>query len=221
MVAAQGTTIREYDDEPALISRAQGGDGEAVSEILIRHRGRVQRLAHSIVRNPMDAEEVVQDVMMTIANKIDRFRGDANLTTWIHRIAVNAALMQRRRDRSASVFSLETTSSYDDDDGHGVPLPATAAAVSAIAPQDPPVDRTLRKEFWAVIWDAVGELDAKYRSVFVMRDVDGLSTEETAQALGLKIPAVKSRLHRARRRLKSHLAWYFEDSGRARFALAA
>ena len=220
MVAAQGTTIREYDDEPALISRAQGGDGEAVSEILIRHRGRVQRLAHSIVRNPMDAEEVVQDVMMTIANKIDRFRGDANLTTWIHRIAVNAALMQRRRDRSAAVVSLEAGSSHDDD-GRGVPLPATSAAVCAVAAQDPPVDRTVRQEFWAVIWDAVGELDAKYRSVFVMRDVDGLSTEETAQALGLKIPAVKSRLHRARRRLKSHLAWYFEDSGRARFALAA
>jgi RNA polymerase sigma-70 factor (ECF subfamily) len=156
----------------------------------------------------MDAEEVVQDVMMAIANKIDRFRGEANLTTWIHRITVNAALMQRRKDRSSSVVFLDTTSS----DG---------ALHETRLSQSPPVDRTLTKELWTIVWDAVDALDSKYRTVFVLRDVEGLTTEETAQALGLGIAAVKSRLHRARKTLKGRLAWYFDGSSRERFAVAA
>ena len=173
----------------ALVTRAQDGDHHAISEILNQHSTRIERLAGSIVRNPMDVEEVVQDVMMTITAKINSFRGEANLTTWIHRITVNAALMQRRRDHSSSVISLNTTSAE--------PPPYE------IQPQNPPVDRTLRAEFWSVVWDAVDRLDSKYRTVLVLRDVDGLSTEETARALGLKIPAVKSRLHRARKALKA------------------
>lgn len=220
MVATNDTKTQQHDGESALVTRAQDGDDDAIGEILSRHRGRIQRLAHSIVRNQMDAEEVVQDVMMAIARKIDRFRGEANLTTWIHRITVNAALMQRRRDRSASIVSLETTTSQDDY-AHSLELPERPEWRGAIEEHEPPVDRTLRQEFWSVVWDAVGELDAKYGSVFVMRDVDGLSTVETAQALGLKIPAVKSRLHRARKALKSHLAWYFDGAGREPFALAA
>ncbi len=189
------------ETEAALISRAKHGDRQAIGQILTQHRTRIQRLAHSIVRNPMNAEEVVQDVMMAITNKIDRFRGEANLTTWVHRITVNAALMHRRKDRSSSVVSLDTTSSDE-------------ALYETLLPQNPPVDRTLRKEFWTIVWDAVDALDSKYRTVFVLREVDGLSTEETAQALGLKVPAVKSRLHRAREALKEQLAWYVDGSSR-------
>ena len=114
--------------------------------------------------------------------------------------------MQGRRDRSSSVISLDTISAewpqYE------------------IQPQNPPVDRTLRAELWSVVWDAVDGRDSKYRTVFVLRDMDGLSTEETARALGLKVPAVKSRLHRARKVLKAQLAWYFDGSASERFAVA-
>ena len=90
-----------------MVARAQRGERRAMEHILRTHRDRVHRLAQSIVHNPMDAEEVAQDVLTAVSNKLDRFRGDSNLSTWIHRIAINTALMHKRRDRSSSSLSLD------------------------------------------------------------------------------------------------------------------
>ncbi|MDP7348680.1 MAG: sigma-70 family RNA polymerase sigma factor, partial [Phycisphaeraceae bacterium] len=185
------------DDEPALISRAQGGDGEAVSEILIRHRGRIQRLAHSIVRNPMDAEEVVQDVMMTIANKIDRFRGDANLTTWIHRIAVNAALMKLRSMRRRPEQSIEPLLPQFAEDGHRVGGESRWSEQADVAAE--------RAETRQMVRDKIDELPEDYRTVLLLRDIEQLDTQQTAELLDVSTSVVKTRLHRARQALRALL----------------
>jgi len=186
--------------QAALVARARNGDNAALTQILTEHRGRIERLAHSIVRDPMDAEEVVQDVLLTIAAKLDRFRGDANLSTWIHRIAVNTALMHRRRKRAVTVPLDEAR-----------PAVELAEANAAQAGFSQAMDPTLRTELWEKVWEAVDGLGEKYRGVFILRDVEGLSTEEAARALGLKVPAVKSRLHRARHALRVALRPYVEE----------
>lgn len=192
------TTPAERQAERALVVRAQLGEIDAIESILDLHRGRIERLAHSIVKNPMDAEEVAQDVMMTVTHKIDRFRGDASLSTWIHRIAINAALMHRRRDKSSTVVSIQDAPPIvERRDLSGQPRKAAA-------------DPTLQQEFWEKVWGAVDCLDDKYRTAFILRDVEGLSTEDAATALGLKVPALKSRLHRARIALREQLTPYFE-----------
>ncbi len=161
----------------------------------------------------MDAEEVAQDVLMAVSRKISRFRGDSTLSTWIHRIAVNAALMHKRRDRSSRSMSLDEARPADKSE-----LQRPLGESWAHQPSDP----ILQREFWEVMWEAVDRLDGKYRSVFVLRDVEGLTTEETANTLGLKIPAVKSRLHRARNALRKRLSGYFNPGSMAEdFALAA
>lgn len=208
------TRSEVYDSLPEadLVLRAQSGETPAMDFLLAKHRGRIERLTHSIVKNPMDAEEVAQDVLMSVRGKIDRFRGDSALTTWIHRIAVNTALMHKRRDKSSSVVSLDDA-----------PPSLEGREIQATGRATRPTDTTLQDEFWNVVWEAVDELDEKYRAVFVMRDVEGLTTEETARVLGLKIPALKSRLHRARNALRQSLTPYFRHDAEAveEFALAA
>ena len=189
--------------ELTLVARAQRGESEAMEQILAEHQGRIRRLTQSIVPNPLDAEEVAQDVMVTVWSKIDRFRGDASLTTWIHRMAVNRALMHKGRDRAALSLSLDEDRPGDRSNPQG---PAVSSARTHRL-----VDPTLRGEFWAMVWQAADRLDDKYRVVFVLRDVEGMTTAETARALGLRVPAVKSRLHRARKTLREQLSAYFNE----------
>ncbi|HJP31652.1 MAG TPA: sigma-70 family RNA polymerase sigma factor [Candidatus Latescibacteria bacterium] len=177
--------------ERLLVTRAQRGETDAMQEILVAHADRVERLARGIVKNPMDAEEVVQDVFVAVTKKIDRFRGDAALSTWIHRITVNTAVMHLRRDRSSRMVSLENQPGRGRRD----------------------VDSALRDEFWDVVWQAVDGLDEKHRTAFLLRAVDGLSMEAAARCVGLKVPAFKSRLHRARLDLRAGLGGYFDGAG--------
>ena len=194
---------RPEADERSLVLQARNGSDAAFEEVLSRHQQRVFRVVLSILRDPMDSEEVVQDVFVTVFEKIDSFRGDSSFTTWIHRIAVNAALMHRRRDRSGVNVSLEDTMPAFREDGHI----ATDVADWSEQANDP----ALASEARQIIQAAVDELDGIYRTVFLLRDVEGFSTEETADILQLGIPAVKSRLHRARLYLRRALAGYFEE----------
>ena len=193
--------------EKELVDRVRTGDVDAFETLLDRHQDRTTRLVLSILKNPMDAEEVVQDVFLTVFEKIDRFRGEASFSTWIHRIAVNAALMRRRKLKPGVDVSLDDVLPAFDDQGQ------IAAQV-----RDWPGefgDPVLQEEARTVIQAAVDKLDSKYQSVFVLRDVEGFSTGETAKILDLGIPAVKSRLHRARLFLRRELAAYFERKGGA------
>jgi len=150
----------------------------------------------------MDTEEVTQDVFLAVFEKIERFRGDSSFFTWVHRIAVNAALMRKRRDKSALDVPLDDVLPAFEDNGH------IAMDVADWSPQAS--DPALQEETRRVIQAAVKRLDEKYQTVFILRDVEGFSTEETAQILEMGVPAIKSRLHRARLALRKELANYFE-----------
>ena len=189
-------------DERELVKRARSGDDAAFEAVLDRHQERVLRVVFSILKDPMDTEEVAQDVFLTVFDKIDSFRGDASFSTWVHRIAVNAALMHRRRDRSGLNVSLDEAMPAFGENGH--------IAVDVADWSEQTSDPALQSEARAIIQAAVDQLDDKYRTVFILRDVEGFTTEETAGILELGIPAVKSRLHRARLYLRRELAGYFE-----------
>ena len=188
--------------EKELVQRARDGDVDAFERILGQYQERVMRIVMSILKDPMDAEEVTQDVFMTVFDKVDTFRAEASLSTWIHRIAVNAALMRKRRQR------------------HGVDLPleemlADAESESQLVTEvndwsDQVDDPALCSEARRVIEQAIEKLDDKYQAVFVLREVEEFSTAETAQILGLGVSAIKTRLHRARLFLREALAAYFD-----------
>ena len=160
------------------------------------------RVVLAILKEPMDAEEVAQDVFLTVFEKIDHFRGDSSFSTWLHRVAVNAALMRRRKSKADRSVPLDDVMPSFDERGH--------LAVDIADWSQQAGDPVLAREAGEVIEAAVEKLDEMYRTVFALRDVQGFSTEETAEILELSVPAVKSRLHRARLFLRRELAEYFE-----------
>ena len=204
--------MSELDDKAQiedveLVRRARTGDIEAFEKLLGRHQQRVLRVVLSIVKEPMDAEEVAQEVFLTVFEKIDKFRGDASFSTWLHRVAVNAALMQRRKKKADRSVPLDEVMPAFDDKG--------IIAVNVGDWTERAEDPVLQQEARAVIETAVDKLEEIYRTVFTLRDIQGFSTEETAAILDLSIAAVKTRLHRARLFLRSELADYFDKQAKA------
>ena len=204
--------MNELDDKAQiedveLVRRARTGDIEAFEKLLGRHQQRVLRVVLSIVKEPMDAEEVAQEVFLTVFEKIDKFRGDASFTTWLHLVAVNAALMQRRKKKADRSVPLDEVMPAFDDKG----MIAANVGDWTERAEDP----VLKQEARAVIETAVDKLEEIYRTVFTLRDIQGFSTEDTAAILDLSIAAVKTRLHRARLFLRSELADYFEKQAKA------
>jgi len=194
-------------EDVELVRRARSGDLNAFELLLGRHQQRVLRVVLSIVKEPMDAEEVAQEVFLTVFEKIDKFRGDASFTTWLHRVAVNAALMQRRKKKADRSVPLDEVMPAFDDKG----MIAANVGDWTERAEDP----VLQQEARVVIEAAVDKLEEIYRTVFTLRDIQGFSTEETAGILDLSIAAVKTRLHRARLFLRSELADYFERQAKA------
>lgn len=198
---------RAQIEDVELVRRARSGDLDAFEWLLGRHQQRVLRVVLSIVKEPMDAEEVAQEVFLTVFEKIDKFRGDASFTTWLHRVAVNAALMQRRKKKADRSVPLDEVMPAFDDKG----MIAANVGDWTERAEDP----VLQQEARVVIEAAVDKLEEIYRTVFTLRDIQGFSTEETAGILDLSIAAVKTRLHRARLFLRSELADYFEKRAEA------
>ena len=194
--------IAQETDDVWLVERARGGDLEAFEGLLARHQQRVLRVAFSILKEPMDAEEVAQDVFLTVFEKIELFRGDSSFTTWLHRVAVNAALMRRRKSKTVRSVSFDEVMPAFSEEGH--------ITVDIADWSEQAGDPVLAQEAKTVIETAVEKLEEKYQTVFVLRDMQAFSTEETAQILELSVAAVKSRLHRARLFLRRVLADYFE-----------
>jgi len=195
-------------DEASLVAQSREGDARAYSELVRRYEGKIFRLAQHITQNREDAEDVLQETFMRAYEHLDQFQGASKFYTWIVRIAVNQALMKLRRRKSDKSVSLDETIDTGED-----------TVVREIAAWDEdPEQRFSREELRGILDSAVQSLDPLYRSVFVLRDVDDLSTEETAEALGLSVPAVKSRLLRARLQLREKLTRYFKRKGDDAFA---
>ena len=195
------TGLREKDAE--LLSGVRLGAPAAIEALFDRYHGKVVGLAMSILKNNSDAEEAAQDVFLTVVRKADTFKGNSALYSWIYRICVNACLMRLRGKRRQETVSIEEFMPVFTEDGmHASPVEDWSKEVER---------RMLDKELGEMIRRFTGELSEKYRVVFLLSDVEGLSNEKTAQILGLTVPAVKSRLHRARLYLRERLARYLRD----------
>jgi RNA polymerase sigma-70 factor, ECF subfamily len=196
------------DDELELVARAREGDTASFSTLLRRYEGKIFRLAMNITQNREDAEDVLQESFLKAYEHLDQFLGNSKFYTWIVRIAVNQALMKLRKRRSDRAVSLDEQIDTGED-----------TVVREIAAWDPdPEQRYSREELHTILSTVIDELAPIYRTVFTLRDVDGLSTEETAEALELSVPAVKSRLLRARLQLRDKLTRFFKRKGDDAFA---
>jgi RNA polymerase sigma-70 factor (ECF subfamily) len=192
---------RLSDEE--LVERARAKDFGAFEELLERYEDKVFRLAYRIVRNETDAKEILQETWVSIWRKLDTFKGDSQFGSWVYRIATNAALMRlRAQRRHPEVSTEELPIGYLDNYGQ-VPLPGENWAKR---PDEQLQSSELRQHIEAAV-DALPDI---YRTIFLIRDVEGLSTEETAQILDISIPTVKTRLHRARIALRDAIGGYFE-----------
>ncbi len=198
----------EIDDEAAIVAQARLGDAKAFSELLRRYEGKIFRLALHITQNREDAEDVLQEAFLKAYEHLNQFQGQSKFYTWIVRIAVNQALMKLRKRKTDRSVSLDETIDTGED----------TVAREIAAWDENPEQQYSREEINEILSSAIDGLAPIYRAVFVLRDVDDLSTEETAEALELSIPAVKSRLLRARLQLRDKLTRYFKRKGDDAFA---
>ena len=195
-------------DESILVAQARQSDAMAFSELVRRYENKIFRLALHITQNREDAEDVLQEAFLKAYEHLDQFQGNSKFYTWIVRIAVNQALMKLRRRKTDKSVSMDEQFDTGED-----------TLVREIAAWDEdPEQQFSREELGRILESAVQSLEPPYRSVFVLRDIDDLSTEETAQALDLSIPAVKSRLLRARLQLREKLTRHFKRKGDNAFA---
>lgn len=191
------------EDEPQLVAAAKRGDLSAFEALVNRYDRKIFRLAQNITQSREDAEDVMQEAFLKAFEHLGEFQGNSRFYTWLVRIAVNQALMKLRK-RRPNEFSLDQDLETEED--------VIPREVEDWGPT--PEDRYEQTELGRILSDAIGELDPAFRIVFQLRDIEELSTEETAQALGLSVPAVKSRLLRARLKLRQKLDRFFrkEDS---------
>jgi RNA polymerase sigma-70 factor (ECF subfamily) len=187
--------------DAALVDRRRAHDAAALETLIERHSAPVYRVAFGITRNHAEAEEVVQDVFLTLFRKIDMFEGRAALGTWLYRVAANAALIKRRGKRIAMEVSLEDCLPRFRDDGHREGDRAMLVADWSPTPET----ELLSGEARGILDRALERLPEHDRALLVLRDVEELSNEEVAEILGESVSSVKSRLHRARMALREIL----------------
>jgi RNA polymerase sigma-70 factor (ECF subfamily) len=202
------TTTPAASDESALVARAQAGDSDAFGELVNRYQNTIYRLAKHITQNDEDAEDVLQEAFLKAYTHLDGFQGNSKFYTWIVRIAVNEALMKLRKRRG------DRTVPLDEPVDTGEEMVNREIAVW----EDNPEQRYSQEEMQQILDEAVQDLKPDFRTVFVLRDIEELSTEETAETLGISIPAVKSRLLRARLALREKLTRKFKRKGEDVFA---
>ena len=186
------------DDEGSLVAAAKGGDITAFETLVGRYERKIFRLAQNITQNKEDAEDVMQEAFLKSYQHLDEFQGNSRFYTWLVRIAVNQALMKLRK-RRPNVVSLDEEVNTGEE--------TVPRDVQDWGPS--PADRYAQTELSGILTNAISELDPSFRVVFQLRDIEELSTEETADVLNLSVPAVKSRLLRARLKLRQKLDRYF------------
>lgn len=192
--------MNEKMSDAELVENFRGGNQEAFVELLSRYTQKVHNLSMRITRNPEDAEEVLQDVFVTVHNKIEKFEGKSQFSSWLYRITVNTAFMKLRKRKQSPHTSLEEVSPPVRENWVGDR--SDTCDVNVICSK-----HELREE----LEGAVSRLPEEYRVIFVLRDIDGLSNQEVGEILNLSVPAVKSRLHRSRLMLRKKLQKFYDD----------
>ena len=192
-------TAQKPPTDSELVKKAKAGDSTAFEELVVRNESKVYGLCLKMLGNTEDAEDCLQEVFIKAFKALPNFREEARFSTWLYRIAYNEALMKIRKKKLPTVPIDE-------------PVEFEEGIVEREMPdwtKDPRAD-VLNDELSGILVEHVNELEPDNRIVFLLRDVHGLSTSDTAATLGLSIPAVKSRLHRARLFLRERLTDYFE-----------
>lgn len=191
--------MRHQNADSQLIGRMQAGDGTAMADLAATFGPRIQQLALRYVKNWEDAEEVTQDVLMKVYRKIDAFRGDAALSSWIYRITFNTAMSRLRSTRTSRATEIQKPEVASQEPSERVN--SEPADWSSLAD-----DHVLRGQMRDRLIEALRQLPTVYRVPVILRDIQGLSTEEASAVLNVKPQTLKSRLHRGRLMLREHLA---------------
>ncbi|HVC18818.1 MAG TPA: sigma-70 family RNA polymerase sigma factor [Vicinamibacterales bacterium] len=189
--------------EKVLVERLKAGDEAAVADLAAAYGTKIYQLAFRHLRNREDAEEVMQDVLYKVYRKIDAFRGESALSSWIYRITFNAAMSRLRNGRFSRPNEVpEQTALVSDGEGaEGSRQRKDVADWSALADEE-----VMRSQMRRRLWEAIVRLPAIYRAPVLLRDIQGLSTEEASAILKVKDQTLKSRLHRGRLILRNQLA---------------
>jgi len=207
-VAAQGliaetiTPAAAVLPDVALAERAKAGDTAACELLVKQYERQIFRTAQHITQNREDAEDITQDVFFKAFTKLDQFQGNSKFSTWLVRIAVNESLMRLRKRKTSKTVSMDQD--VETDEGS---IPRDFAEW-----RPNPEQNYSQSELAEILRKTIAGLPPGFRTVFTLRDIENLSTEETAEALGLSVPAVKSRLLRARLQLRERLSRYFRQT---------
>ena len=196
----QNEGLNEQHPDVALVAKARAGDVAAYDDLVRKYERQIFRIAQHITQNREDAEDVMQDAFVKAFEKLDQFQGNSKFYTWLVRIAVNESLMRLRKRRTGKMVSIDEDLKTEEG--------SVPRDFADWAPD--PEQNYNRAELAEILRKTIQGLPPGFRVVFVLRDVDGLSTEETAETLGLSIPAVKSRLLRARLQLRERLSRYIK-----------
>ena len=204
MSAIQQNVGEPVSEELALVQAAKAGDVASFEELVKRYDRNVFRIAQHITQNREDAEDVVQDAFIKAYRNLAQFQGNSKFYTWLVRIAVNEALMKLRRRKTAKTVSLDEDVTTDE-----------GSMPREVADWSPNPEQLYdQSELGEILQKTIQALPESFRTVFVLRDIEGMSTEETAEMLNLSVPAVKSRLLRARLQLRERLNRYFKKPKR-------
>ena len=191
--SSKKTRGKSVDQE--LVEKAKAGELKAFEELMNKYERKVYGIAYRMTGNREDAEEVLQEAFLSVYKSLGRFKGKSSFSTWLYRIAVNAALMKLRKKKIDTV-SLDEPVVSDDGDR------LIREAVDWTTPEE----LVERKRLMEVISEAIDSLPETYRVIILLRDREGLSNSEVARVLKTSVPAVKSKLHRARMHLRNRLA---------------
>lgn len=188
-----------------LVEKSKKGDFIAFEELVRRYEKKIYNLAYRIMGNREDAKDVLQETFLQVFRKISSFEGKADFSTWLYRIAVNACLMRKRKGKNVKIDSLDVPILTEEED--------EIKREVSYDWSDNPLATLENTELKRTLHTAIDSLPVDYRTIFILRDIDGLSNEEAARIAKISIPAVKSRLHRARLFLRDKLSGYFKEHG--------
>lgn len=197
-MAKRASDLQQTDSQ--LVQRFRRGEIPAFEQLVSRYSARVFSLARRLTKSEEDAEEVLQDVFVTVFRKLRGFQGKSTFSSWLYRITVNASFMKLRSRRRKYHLGLE-------DVGPEV----ERAIVSRSVARDEAEQIAARAQLCDLLEQAIQKLPDEYRPVFVLRDIDGLTSQEVGKILQISVPAVKSRLHRSRLMLRKRLAAYYRE----------
>jgi RNA polymerase sigma-70 factor (ECF subfamily) len=200
LVRSSGTAGQDVPPDSELVRKARQGDASAFELLIKRYDRRLYRVARSVLRDSSEAEDVVQETFVQAFTHLSDLRSDASFSTWLTRIAVNLALRVRRRRHLHETVELTALNNLQErNEARVVPFPPADA-------ESDPESAAARRQIREFLERAIDDLPEPFRAVFVMREVEEMSIEETAACLGLKPATVKTRLYRAQRRLRDILA---------------